>query len=84
MKWLKKKTLKWLGLDCKIYIGVDWHIAEYTAAIIIKVKNDGTMEVIGDHRIPGNYREVLRDVQALSGKYRTREIIHDFPRGFLR
>ncbi len=83
MNWIKKKILKWLGLDYQTYIGVDWHIMESTTAIIIRMNNDGTMEVVGDHRIRcDNYKEVLENIGRLCSKYNKSRVVHDFPMGF--
>lgn len=85
MKWLKKKTLKWLGLDYEVYIGVDIGMKSTSYIIIMKQNQDGTIDVIGDQNIKNrNYQMLLHEVWDIAKKYRHRKvnIIFDGPRIF--
>lgn len=83
MKWLKKKILKWLGLDYEIYIGADVCYRSQSSIIIIKQKQSGSIEVIGDQKLKSrDYQRLLREIWDIAKKYKCKNIIVDRPRGF--
>lgn len=83
IKWLKKKILKWLGLDYEICMGMDVGYKSNSAIIIIKWQKDGSIKVIADHEIESRgYQELMYKAREIARKYRCKNIVVDKPRGF--
>lgn len=81
MNWLKKKILKWLGLDYELYVGVDLGVRSPSKIIIVKVHDNGIFEVVGDQTLKSKtYQSLLYEIRTVVQKYRRKcHVVIDKP-----